>query len=128
MFKEDVRPERYESKSHLLSECVGAYSSRYVGGTSRAGSVVGALSGKGDDAKPCGFKDYHDVCERSFYNFLFEERVCSGRTVRDHSHDICSCSADDREGDGLFIGCAGGTAAGCGGGGRASRQRCCKCC
>ena len=74
--------------------------------------IVGALSGEGYDAKPRGFINYDNVCKRMFHNFLFEKRLCSGRTVRDQSLDICSCGTDDREGDGLFIGCIGGTAAG----------------
>lgn len=67
------------------------------------------------------------MCELLFHNFLFEERLCSGRTVGDQILDICSCGADDREGDGLFVRCAGGTTAGRGGVGGAGWKICREC-
>ena len=86
------------------------------------------MSGEGHNAKPGGFEDYDDMCERPFRKILFEERAFSGRTVGSQSHDICGCSADDRKGDGLLIRCTGGTAAGRDGGGRAGWEGCCERC
>jgi hypothetical protein len=57
-----------------------------------------------------------------------EEGLWSERTVGHQSLDICSCGADDREGDRLDIICAGGTAAGRDGGSGARWEICCECC
>lgn len=107
----------------LLREDVGAD----LGGTSRARLIVGAFSGEGHGTKPRGFEDYDGECECLFHNFPFEKRLCRERTVGGHSLDICSFSADDRKGDGLFIRGARGTAAGRDGGGGARWERCCRC-
>lgn len=45
----------------LLCKHIGAYGSRYIGGTSRVGLIVGAMSGEGRDTEPRRIKDYDKV-------------------------------------------------------------------
>lgn len=53
--------ESMGERACLLCQHVSAYSSGYVRGTSRAGLIIGAVSGEGCDAEPRRFKDYDNV-------------------------------------------------------------------